>query len=169
MLQKIKPKKFKLGIVGGGPGSWIGHVHRISSRYDDKYEIVAGVFSRSVDKSRKFGQSIGLDKSRCYSNYKEMSEKEAKRKDGINVVAIMTPPSSHQIIAENFIKKNIHVISDKPFAGNLEQGKKLYKAIKNNKKILVFQFKEILKFYQLLLAKKKRQFIYKNISKKMDF
>ena len=80
MLQKIKPKKFKLGIVGGGPGSWIGHVHRISSRYDDKYEIVAGVFSRSVDKSRKFGQSIGLDKSRCYSNYKEMSEKEAKRK-----------------------------------------------------------------------------------------
>ena len=135
MLQKIKPKKFKLGIVGGGPGSWIGHVHRISSRYDDKYEIVAGVFSRSVDKSRKFGQSIGLDKSRCYSNYKEMSEKEAKRKDGINVVAIMTPPSSHQIIAENFIKKNIHVISDKPFAGNLEQGKKLYKAIKNNKKI----------------------------------
>ena len=61
MLQKIKPKKFKLGIVGGGPGSWIGHVHRISSRYDDKYEIVAGVFSRSVDKSRKFGQSIGLD------------------------------------------------------------------------------------------------------------
>ena len=135
MLQKIKPKKFKLGIVGGGPGSWIGHVHRISSRYDDKYEIVAGVFSRSVDKSRKFGQSIGLDKSRCYSNYKEMSEKEAKRKDGISVVAIMTPPSSHQIIAENFIKKNIHVISDKPFAGNLEQGKKLYKAIKNNKKI----------------------------------
>ena len=59
MLQKIKPKKFKLGIIGGGPGSWIGHVHRISSRYDDKYEIVAGVFSRSVDKSRKFGQSIG--------------------------------------------------------------------------------------------------------------
>ncbi len=47
----------------------------------------------------------------------------------------MTPPSSHQIIAENFIKKNIHVISDKPFAGNLDQGKKLYKAIKNNKKI----------------------------------
>ena len=48
MLQKIKPKKYKLGIVGGGPGSWIGHVHRISSRYDDKYEIVAGVFLKGL-------------------------------------------------------------------------------------------------------------------------
>jgi len=101
MLQKIKPKKFKLGIVGGGPGSWIGHVHRISSRYDDKYEIVAGVFSRSVDKSRKFGQSIGLDKSRCYSNYKEMSEKEAKRKDGINVVGPPNPEERGGIMSFN--------------------------------------------------------------------
>ena len=64
-----------------------------------------------------------------------MANEEAKRKDGINVVAIMTPPSSHQIIAETFIDKNIHVISDKPFAGNLEQAKKLYKKIKLNKKI----------------------------------
>ena len=51
------------------------------------------------------------------------------------VVAIMTPPSSHQVIAEKFIDKNIHIISDKPFAGNLEQAKKLYKKIKSNKKI----------------------------------
>ena len=105
MIQKLKPKKIKLGIVGGGPKSWIGHVHRISSRYDDQYEIVAGVFSRNFKKSKKFGQSIGIDKSRCYSNYKEMSEKEAKKQDKIDVVSIMTPPSSHQIIAETFIKK----------------------------------------------------------------
>ena len=64
-----------------------------------------------------------------------MANKEAKRKDCIMVVAIMTPPSSHQIIAEKFIDKNIHIISDKPFAGNLEQAKKLYKKIKSNKKI----------------------------------
>jgi len=36
-------------------------------------------------------------------------------------------------------------------------------------KILVFQFREILTFYQLLLAKKRRQFICKNILRKMDF
>ena len=131
----MKTKKLNLGIVGGGSKSWIGHVHRIAARYDDQYEIVAGVFSRNVKSSTEFGRKIGVSKERCYSNYKQMANEEAKKKDGINVVAIMTPPSSHQIIAETFIDKNIHVISDKPFAGNLEQAKKLYKKIKLNKKI----------------------------------
>ena len=131
----MKTKKLNLGIVGGGSKSWIGHVHRIAARYDDQYEIVAGVFSRNVKSSTEFGRKIGVSKERCYSNYKQMANEEAKRKDGINVVSIMTPPSSHQIIAETFIDKNIHIISDKPFAGNLEQAKKLYKKIKLNKKI----------------------------------
>ncbi|MDA9629452.1 Gfo/Idh/MocA family oxidoreductase [Candidatus Pelagibacter sp.] len=131
----MKTKKLNLGIVGGGSKSWIGHVHRIAARYDDQYEIVAGVFSRNVKSSTEFGRKIGVSKDRCYSNFKQMANEEAKRTDGINVVAVMTPPSSHQIIAETFIDKNIHVISDKPFAGNLEQAKKLYKKIKSNKKI----------------------------------
>ena len=134
-MQRIKAKKLTLGIVGGGPKSWIGHVHRISSRFDDQYEIIAGVFSRNAKISKKFGKNLGISPDRCYSNYKEMADKESKRKDCIKVVAIMTPPSSHQIIAEKFIDKNIHIISDKPFAGNLEQAKKLYKKIKSNKKI----------------------------------
>ena len=134
-MQRIKAKKLTLGIVGGGPKSWIGHVHRISSRFDNQYEIVAGVFSRNPSISKKFGKNLGISKDRCYSTYQEMANKEAKRKDCIMVVAIMTPPSSHQIIAEKFIDKNIHIISDKPFAGNLEQAKKLHKKIKSNKKI----------------------------------
>ena len=81
-------------------------MHRISARFDDQYEIVAGVFSRSAKLSISFGKSLGITKDRCYSNYTEMANKEAKREDGIDVVAIMTPPSSHQIIAEKFIDKN---------------------------------------------------------------
>ena len=131
----MKTKKFSLGIVGGGPKSWIGHVHRISARFDNKYEIVAGVFSRNSKLSINFGKKLGIQKDRCYSNFIEMANKESKRKDGIQVVSIMTPPSSHQIIAEKFIDNNINIISDKPFAGNLEQAKKLYKKIKSNKKI----------------------------------
>ena len=131
----MKTKKFSLGIVGGGPKSWIGHVHRISARFDNKYEIVAGVFSRNSKLSINFGKKLGIQKDRCYSNFIEMANKETKRKDGIQVVSIMTPPSSHQIIAEKFIDNNINIISDKPFAGNLEQAKKLYKKIKSNKKI----------------------------------
>ena len=117
----MKTKKLSLGIVGGGPKSWIGHVHRISARFDDRYKIVAGVFSRNPKLSISFGRNLGITKDRCYSNYKEMADKESKRNDGIDVVSIMTPPASHQIIAEKFIDKNIHIISDKPFAGNLDQ------------------------------------------------
>ena len=131
----MNTNKLSLGVVGGGPKSWIGHVHRISARFDDKYEIVAGVFSRNSKLSISFGKTLGISKDRCYSNFKEMALKESKRNDGIQVVSIMTPPSSHQIIAEKFIEKNINIISDKPFAGNLDQAKKLYKKIKSNKKI----------------------------------
>ena len=131
----MKTNKLSLGIVGGGPRSWIGHVHRISARFDDKYEIVAGVFSRNSKLSINFGKTLGISKDRCYSTFKEMALKESKRNDGIQIVSIMTPPSSHQIIAEKFIEKNINIISDKPFAGNLDQAKKLYKKIKSNKKI----------------------------------
>ena len=55
-MRLIKGKKIKLGIVGGGPKSWIGHVHRISSRFDDEYEIVSGVFSRNSNISKTFGK-----------------------------------------------------------------------------------------------------------------
>ena len=131
----MKSKKLKLGIIGGGPNSWIGHVHRISSRFDDKYEIVAGVFSRNSKQSTSFGKSIGVSEDRCYSNYFSMANKESLRKDKIDVVSIMTPPGSHQIIAEKFIDKNIHIISDKPFAADLKQAKSLFNKIKKNKKI----------------------------------
>ena len=134
-VNTMKTKKLSLGIVGGGPKSWIGHVHRISARFDNQYEIVAGVFSRNSKLSINFGKSLGISKDRCYSNYNEMADKEAEREDGIEVVSIMTPPASHQVIAGKFIDKNIHIISDKPFAGNLEQAKKLHKKIKSNKKI----------------------------------
>ena len=131
----MKSKKLKLGIIGGGPNSWIGHVHRIAARFDDKYILVAGVFSRNSKKSISFGKSLGIEPQRCYSNYSEMADKENKLRNKIDVVSIMTPPGSHQKIAEKFIDKNIHIISDKPFAANLRQAKSLFKKIKSNNKI----------------------------------
>ena len=82
----MKTKKLFLGIVGGCPNSWIGHVHRISARFDNQYEIVACVFSRNAKLSVRFGQSIGIAKDRCYSNFKEMADNESKREDCIEVV-----------------------------------------------------------------------------------
>ena len=98
-MRLIKEKKIQLGIVGGGPKSWIGHVHRISSRFDNQYEIVAGVFSRNSKLSKSFGQSLGILKERCYSNFREMAEREAERKDGINAVSYthLTLPTIPQV------------------------------------------------------------------------
>ena len=85
--------------------------------------------SKNPKISKMFGKSLGISSDRCYSNYKEMAEKERKKKNGINVVSIMTPPASHQIIAEQFINKNIHIISDKPLNKNLASCNKLTKII----------------------------------------
>ena len=102
-------KILKLGVPILGICSWIGNIHRISSGIDGKYKICAGSFSRNVKTSSSFGSSLNLNKNRCYSNYKTMAERESEREDGIDVVAIMTPPASHQIIAEAFINKNINI------------------------------------------------------------
>ena len=107
---QIKNKQLKIGFVGGGPNSGIGRTHLVASRMDNKFILCAGVFSKNFNKSINYGISLNLKKDRCYSNYNEMAKKESERLNGIDVVAIMTPPSSHQKIAEAFIKRNIHFI-----------------------------------------------------------
>ena len=92
--------KIKIGFVGGGPNSFIGYSHRLASRFDNRFEFVAGVFSRNIKKSIKFGKSLGLDPSRCYDDYITMAKTEYKRKDGIQALGIMTPSGDHYKIAK---------------------------------------------------------------------
>ncbi len=127
-----KPK-IRIGFVGGGPNSFIGYSHRLASRFDNRFSFVAGVFSRDIKKSIKFGKSLGLDPSRCYDNYNVMAKKEFKRKDGIQALGIMTPSGDHYKIAKPFIEKKIHIISDKPLTATLEDAIKLEKLIKKHK------------------------------------
>ena len=82
-----KPK-IKIGFVGGGPNSFIGYSHRLAARFDNRFDFVAGVFSRDIKKSIKFGKSLGLDPSRCYDDYISMSKIESKRTDGIEALGI---------------------------------------------------------------------------------
>ena len=78
-----KNKKIRIGFVGGGPNSFIGYTHRLAARFDNRFEFVAGVFSKDIKKSKKFGVALGLAPSRCYSDYKSMAKKEASRSDSI--------------------------------------------------------------------------------------
>ena len=126
-------KKIRIGFVGGGANSFIGYSHRLASRFDNRFEFVAGVFSRDIKKSISFGQSLGLAKDRCYNNYISMAKKESQRNDGIEAVGIMTPSGDHYKIAKKFLENKVHIICDKPLTATVEDAVKLEKLIKKSK------------------------------------
>ena len=120
--------RIRLGMVGGGRDAFIGAVHRIASRIDDQYELVAGCFSSNPEKSLASAADLGV--ARAYSSFEDMAARESRRKDGIEVVAVVTPNHMHAPVAMQFIKRGIHVICDKPLTATLPEAKKLAKAAK---------------------------------------
>lgn len=125
--------KLKLGMVGGGQGAFIGSVHRIASRIDDHYELVAGSLASNPEVAHASAKELGIAEDRSYSTFLEMAEKESNLENGIDVVAIVTPNNLHYPIAEAFLKKGIHVICDKPLTHNLEDAEKFFECVKNSK------------------------------------
>ena len=125
--------RIRLGMVGGGRGAFIGAVHRIAARLDDQYELVAGAFSSDPDKSAASAADLGV--ARAYGSFEEMAQKESRRKDGIEAVAIVTPNHMHAPAALAFLKRGIHVICDKPLTATLPEAKKLAKAIEASSSI----------------------------------
>jgi predicted dehydrogenase len=132
---ETRERRIRLGMVGGGSGAFIGAVHRIAARLDDHYELVAGALSSSPEKAEQSARELGLDPSRSYGSFKEMAIREAKLKNGIEAVAIVTPNHVHYAAAKEFLKRGIHVICDKPLTSNLEDAKAL-KAVADKAKAL---------------------------------
>src|SRR5271169_1276174 len=87
--------RLRLGMVGGGQGAFIGAVHRIAARLDDRYDLVAGALSSDPDRARASAADLHIDPARAYANFAEMAQAEAARPDGIDVVAIVTPNHLH--------------------------------------------------------------------------
>ena len=118
-------KVLRYGMVGGGPGSFIGDAHRRAIALDSTAELVAGVFSSHPEKSRETAEALGLDPARCYADYREMAEKEASRPDGIDFVVVVTPNISHFEICKAFLNAGIHVSCDKPVTVTYAQAAEL--------------------------------------------
>src|SRR5215216_3510789 len=129
--------RIRLGMVGGGQGAFIGAVHRLAARMDDQYEFVAGALSSSPERSKASGAELGLAAERIYTDYREMAKAEAKRKDGIEAVSIVTPNNVHVPAAKAFIEAGIHVICDKPLATTLAEAKKLAAIVEKTGKVFV--------------------------------
>lgn len=119
--------KLRLGMVGGGPGAFIGAVHRMAARLDGRYELVAGAFSSDETKSRETGDDLELSPDRVYGSYEQMATAEAAlgANSRIQVVAIVTPNHLHYPIAKTFLEHGIHVVCDKPLTTTLADAEHL--------------------------------------------
>jgi len=115
----------RLGMVGGGEGAFIGAVHRMAARLDGHYHLVAGALSSTPEKSRRSGEALALDPKRIYDDFATMARREARLKDGIEAVSIVTPNHMHAPAAAAFLKAGIHVICDKPLTTTLKEARKL--------------------------------------------
>jgi predicted dehydrogenase len=114
------PRRIRLGMVGGGQGAFIGGVHRMAARLDDRYELVAGALSADPVRAHASAKELHIAAERSYGDYREMAKQEAARSDGIDVVAIVTPNHLHYPTARAFLEAGIHVICDKPLTAGLQ-------------------------------------------------
>ncbi|MGD8496225.1 MAG: Gfo/Idh/MocA family oxidoreductase [Gemmatimonadales bacterium] len=117
----------RLGMVGGGPGAFIGGVHRMAARLDGRFTLVAGAFSSDPERSRRMGAELGLYPARVYESYEEMAAAEAELPPDrrIEAVSIVTPNDLHHPAAMAFLEAGIHVICDKPLTTTLSDAEEL--------------------------------------------
>jgi predicted dehydrogenase len=113
-------RRLRLGMVGGGPGGFIGAVHRIAARLDDRFELVAAALSSDPERARSAALDLHIAADRAYRSFTEMAAAERARKDRIDAVAIVTPNHLHYLPAKTFLEAGIHVICDKPLTTTLE-------------------------------------------------
>ena len=130
-------RKLKMGMVGGGPGAFIGEVHRKASRMDGQIELVAGAFDIDPEKSKQMGKQLYLDPKRTYGTYKEMIDAELSLPEGerIDFVSITAPNNWHFPIARDFLKAGFHIMCEKPMTFNVQEARQLHKLVQKTGKV----------------------------------
>lgn len=118
-------RKIRMGMVGGGRGAFIGAVHRTAAAIDGEIELICGAFSSTAEKSKASGEDLMLSPERCYGDFKEMIQKEKRRKDRMDAVSIVTPNHMHFAPAKMALENGFHVICDKPVTFTLSEARKL--------------------------------------------
>lgn len=136
MAKKLN-RNLKWGLIGGGPGAFIGDVHRKAARMDGGIELVAGAFDIDPEKSKQMGQEQNIDLSRAYSDYKVMIEKELALPEGerVDFVSITTPNNWHFPIARDFLKAGFNVLCEKPMTLNVKEAREMVKLVKQTGKL----------------------------------
>jgi len=126
-------RRLRLAVIGGGPGSFIGGMHRMAARIDDCYELVAGVLSSDKERAIARAKEIGLQEGRGYFSVAQMLTAEKQREDGADVVAVMTPNDTHFEYAMAALDYGFDVICDKPMTNTLKEAKTLHAKVVDSK------------------------------------
>jgi len=119
----------RMGMVGGGPGAFIGPVHRMAAELDGRIRMVAGAFSQSAERSLEAGASYGIDPDRAYAGYQQMLAAERERTDPIDFVVIATPNHLHLPVARAALEAGFAVVSDKPATATYDEVLELEKVV----------------------------------------
>ena len=119
-----------MGMVGGGPGAFIGPVHRIAAELDGAFTLVAGAFSSDASRSVQAAEMYGIAPDRSYDSFEAMMRAEAARDDGIDMVVIATPNHLHLPIARAALTAGIAVMSDKPATATLPEAQELAQVVR---------------------------------------
>jgi predicted dehydrogenase len=135
-MTESPPVRLRLGMVGGGRGALIGETHRIAARLDDRYELLAGALSADPQRAIESGRDLRLDPTRCYTDYRDMARAEATRKDGIDVVSVVTPNVLHHAICKSFLEAGIDVICDKPLTTPLADAQDVVATVRRTGRLL---------------------------------
>ncbi len=125
-------RRIRLGMVGGGQGAFIGGVHRMAARLDDRYELVAGALSADAARAHASAAELHIAPNRSYADYRTMAKVEAALEDHIDIVAIVTPNHLHAPIASAFLDVGIHVICDKPMTTSLADALALVQRVRQS-------------------------------------
>lgn len=127
-------QKLRMGMIGGGPGSFIGSVHRNAAALDGLIELSAGSFSSNYEKSLELGKEVFLPESRIYRSYDEMfaMELQLPKEERIDFVSIITPNHLHFDPTIKALENGFHVVLDKPMTLDLKEARELYKAVKDS-------------------------------------
>jgi predicted dehydrogenase len=135
-------RKLRMGMVGGGPGAFIGAVHRTAAVMDLQCEVVTGCFSQKWEGTLQAGRELYLDEKRLYRTYQEMAEAERALPEDqrIDFVSIVTPNVSHFAIAKTFLEAGFHVVLDKPMTYTLEQAEELVRVVEASGRVFCLTF-----------------------------
>ena len=124
------------GMIGGGRGSQIGYIHRTAAVRDGLFQLVAGAFDINPERCVDFGQNIGVEKARCYTDYVEMFYRESQRADGIQVISIATPNKFHFEMAKAALEAGLHVICEKPITFTVSEAEELKQIAEKKKRVV---------------------------------